>query len=238
MLGSFEKPKYLFSIFYSNLKSSGLFYWNRCREDDETLPHILNHCPPGMSVITSRQKLLALDKTIGQIPELREAYDPADGGVRPDVVFAHNGVYYLVDVTIPFDNGAGSFDLARKEDRYRRTAAKIRDLGLTCQVIPFILGALGTWDPKNDAFVSLFGSKSYGRKFRELCCLDIRFYSRNVYNLHMGLQREVEITAYHPHQRPTMDVLGDEQQEEQGEGELYPEGIIESTPVPENPEEE
>lgn len=76
----------------------------------------------------------------------------ADSTLKPDIVLEKNGKVLVIDVTCPFENGADSFTEARlrKEEKYAELAAtmcrKYRQVGNYA----FVVGSLGSYDPKND----------------------------------------------------------------------------------------
>ncbi|GBN04853.1 hypothetical protein AVEN_124469-1 [Araneus ventricosus] len=125
--------------------------------DLETLPHVLNHCKGRLRAWLSptqlridRLKKALLTRGI-LLAENHQSVGPL--GKRPDLVFQMGKEIYIIDVTIPSENRYDSFDNARQEklDKY----AHLVDIYThnAASVIPILVGALGSWDPKNDKFL-------------------------------------------------------------------------------------
>ncbi|KAL5509851.1 hypothetical protein EMCRGX_G005290 [Ephydatia muelleri] len=98
----------------------------RCYQKQETLAHILNHCPPNVGLIRSRHNRI-LHRLANAIPrskgaKLLEQSIPGDGmALKPDLVILNKdkSEAYIVDVAVPFE-GEDSFRTARqcKEDKF------------------------------------------------------------------------------------------------------------------------
>lgn len=61
----------------------------------------------------------------------------------------------ILDITVPFENRADAFDVARKskEDKYRQLAIDLSENMTSVKVEAIIVDALGFWDPKNDKII-------------------------------------------------------------------------------------
>lgn len=153
-----------------------------------------------------------MDKSASSIHAFASAGVSVPSPVRPDLVVRHDGKIFLIDVTVPFENAENAFEAARKHKLERYAALKSEVIAKVgpCSIVPFVVGSLGSWDPCNDKFLDLVCSKSYAKTFRELCCSDVRFYSRNIYGFHTGRQRSVDVSSYHPGHRPTLPAGCDE----------------------------
>ncbi|GIY44230.1 uncharacterized protein CDAR_27071 [Caerostris darwini] len=62
--------------------------------------------------------------------------------------------------------------------------------GVKATVIPFVVGALGSWYPPNDVFLRKFCAKSYLNLFRKLCVSDTIRWSRDIYIEHLTGHRQ------------------------------------------------
>ena len=165
-----------------------------CRhcEEDETLPHMLCHCPTNMPAITTRHNKivdrlsnavrtgsLSTDKTV------RDSGSP----VRPDIVIEDSTHVTIIDVCCPFDNGPESLEeaVARKEVKYDHLKTFFESQGKSCNVLGFAVGALGTWFPGNERVLSaLHMTPRYKNLFRKLCCSDVIQGSTDIYRQHLG----------------------------------------------------
>ncbi|GIY63745.1 retrovirus-related Pol polyprotein from type-1 retrotransposable element R2 [Caerostris darwini] len=146
----------------------------RCGFQQETLAHVVNHCPSFShawqlrhnSIVSRLSKAL---KNRGEI--LSENSAVFDTALRPDLVFRKGSDIFLIDVTCPFENRKGTFESARarKLDHYESLLPLYQAQGLQPQIIPILVGALGSWDSLNDSFLRRFMSRAYLNTFRRLC---------------------------------------------------------------------
>ena len=61
----------------------------------------------------------------------------------------------------------------RKLDKYTAVKEKLEEKGYETVLDAFIVGTLGTWDPKNDPLLcKLEIGQRYGTLFKKLCCRD------------------------------------------------------------------
>lgn len=71
---------------------------------------------------------------------------------------------FKVDITIPFDNRPAAFEAAAETKKVKydllRTELLAKYPGEVL-VVPFIVGALGSWDPRNDSFLRRICSRKY-----------------------------------------------------------------------------
>lgn len=172
----------------------------RCHSVDETLPHIVVCCKSSMFLRKLRHNalvsrilkmckggsavVLGVDQALSSIPSLRRA--ALEETLIPDAVVKLNGHVYLLDATIVFENGPEAFDnaRARKIAKYQQLADNISRIYGPCSVAPFVVGALGGWDPGNNGFMRKFCSKSYATKFRRLACSSALTSSIALYKAH------------------------------------------------------
>jgi hypothetical protein len=80
------------------------------------------------------------------------------GGIRPDLVIKKGNKLYITDVSIPFDNRINAFKASADErlERYKQTSEEMASMyDVETTVIPFIVGALGSWHPPNDQLLRI-----------------------------------------------------------------------------------
>lgn len=115
------------------------------------------------------------------------------GDQRPDPVIKResDGKVFIIEVTVPFDNRIAVFKDAA-ETRSNRYLA-LRDehsAQQPAEIITFIVGALGAWDPANDLLLSKICSRSYAHLMRKLCVSEVISYSRDIYIEHLTGTRQ------------------------------------------------
>ncbi|GBM35221.1 hypothetical protein AVEN_116481-1, partial [Araneus ventricosus] len=115
-------------------------------------------------------------------------------GLKPDLVFRKGRDIFIIDVACPFENRPSALEDARKEkcDKYASLLPFYSSRGYNPVIIPIIVGALGSWDPKNDSFLSKHMSKSYLHKFRHLCVSETVKWSRDIYVQHITGKKQYE----------------------------------------------
>jgi len=77
----------------------------------------------------------------------------------------------IIDVTVPFENGTGALESARraKIEKYRPLAEELRRQGYRVVVDAIVVGALGTWDPINERVLKVLNiSQHYASLMRRL----------------------------------------------------------------------
>ncbi|XP_060879678.1 uncharacterized protein LOC132951758 [Metopolophium dirhodum] len=169
----------------------------RCGYTNESLAHVVDHCMryTGLYMARHNSVVARIKKAASaRFEVLSENQALGDQGLRPDLVLKKGPNIYIVDVTVPFDNRLAAFEVAVAEKR-----AKYEELrawlaarhGCEAVVVPFIVGALGSWDPANDAFLKKLCSRSYGTLFRKLCVSDAIAASRDIYIEHLSGVRQV-----------------------------------------------
>ncbi|XP_035232579.1 uncharacterized protein LOC118204357 [Stegodyphus dumicola] len=165
----------------------------RCGADRETLPHVLDHCMAYSTLYKERHnaiidRLIKMCEKDFRIISADRALDASR--LRPDLVLERDGKFFILDVTIPFENHLGAFAeaRARKLEKYEALRASIACEHGHCTIVPFVIGALGSWDRANDKFLTIACSRSYGRLFRMLCVSDVIRHSKNIYVGHISGQ--------------------------------------------------
>jgi hypothetical protein len=102
----------------------------------------------------------------------------------------------LSDVAVPFENGAAAFDEAREEKvrKYHSLAEDLRGAGYVVEVAAFLVGALGSWDARNEWAMSLLGVNGYYATWmRRLMVSDCVRWSRDMYVEHVSGVRQFRL---------------------------------------------
>ena len=165
-----------------------------CRhcEEDETLPHLLCHCPSNMPAITTLHNKI-VDRLTNAVRSGSVSTDKtvSDGGspVRPDIVIENNSHVTIIDVCCPFENGPEALQeaVARKEVKYDHLKTFFESQGKSCNIFGFAAGALGAWFPGNERVLTALNmTPRYKNHFRKLCCSDVIQGSTDIYRQHLG----------------------------------------------------
>ncbi|CAM1299311.1 Uncharacterised protein r2_g919 [Pycnogonum litorale] len=170
----------------------GLDRCRRCGGVDETLPHVTNHCPALMVPIRRRHDAIvdrlrrALPRSLqGQAILDQHHPEDTDPRRRPDIVIADGNKTTVVDVCLPFENGADALPVAAARKAQKITESlvtSLRQRGRDAVCLPFVVGALGTWYPENSKVLRRLGvAKRYIPLFRRLCIADAIRSTRDVY---------------------------------------------------------
>ncbi|GFR25051.1 retrovirus-related Pol polyprotein from type-2 retrotransposable element R2DM [Trichonephila clavata] len=173
----------------------------RCGADNETLPHVVNHCKIHSAAWTKRHNAIQerIRKAVafrGQVMSVNRSV--GDTRLRPDIVATIDGKVYIIDITIPFENRLSAFQEAsnRKINKYQPIITHFKNQGVKeVFIIPIIVGSLGAWDVNNDDFLRLVATKSYLSLLRKLCVSDSTRWSRDIYIEHMTGHRQFDNEA-------------------------------------------
>ena len=107
---------------------------------------------------------LTLDKLApGNLPRL-----------RPDIFHYEGDKATIIDVSIPFDNGENALSMAAetKIQKYQSTRQALMEKGFTdVAILPFIVGALGTWLPQNEMVLNILAWNFQMIPLYHLSCL-------------------------------------------------------------------
>ncbi|XP_011697324.1 PREDICTED: uncharacterized protein LOC105455589 [Wasmannia auropunctata] len=186
----------------------------RCGKVSETLPHVLCHCGVHAAAIQLRHNaaLHRLWKACRLPGEVRinqrvEGMQGELGELRPDLVVRHEQSKSVVicDVTVPFENRWQAFEeaRARKIAKYSPLAEELQRRGYRVVVTAFVVGALGSWDPRNEAVLRLLRiGNQYASMMRRLVVSDAIRWSRDIYVEHVS-----GIRQYQAPSRPSGDGL-------------------------------
>ena len=124
---------------------------------------------------------------------LDQSVPDAPSADRPDIVIRDGNNVIIIDVACPFENDADALQTAadRKCSKYQPLADHFKAQGKNAKVFGFIVGALGSWFPKNEEVLNALRiSKKYRELFRKLCCTDAIQGSRNIYVEHLTNQKQ------------------------------------------------
>lgn len=151
-----------------------------CNSEQETLAHVLNHCPRSEGLIRHRHNAI-LHRLSKAIPRTRgiqylEQMVPGDPqGLKPDIVILNDSTSeaFVIDVTVPFEGPEGTLEEARetKIAKYSHLRGVLAAKGYqSVTVDAFVIGSLGSWDPQNDPLIRRLGIPyKYATLFRKLC---------------------------------------------------------------------
>ncbi|GIY85226.1 retrovirus-related Pol polyprotein from type-1 retrotransposable element R2 [Caerostris extrusa] len=100
--------------------------------------------------------------------------------------------FFIVDITCRFEGDDYDFTAAweAKCSKYEPLFPLYQAQGLTATVVPFLVGALGSWYPWNDKFLKRFCAKSYLALFRKLCVSNNIKWARDIYIEHITGHRQ------------------------------------------------
>ena len=103
---------------------------------------------------------------------------------HPDLVVVNRDRSKLIDVTIPFETDSDSLTVARqtKLQKYDSLKTWLQGKYEEVELEAFVVGALGSWDPVNEAVLRLLHiGRNYSRLFRKLCCISAISGSYNIW---------------------------------------------------------
>ena len=157
----------------------------------ETLPHVLCHCHPEMTLVRDRHNKI-VDRIVkavrfGEITTDRAVREGLR--LRLDIVVKDQKNMLIIDVMCPFDNDSRALAEAaeHKFTKYIHLKEHFISHGFKCDIFPFVIGVLGSWYPKNELLCSQLGMTCrYKSLFRKLCCTDAIQESTDIYRLHLG----------------------------------------------------
>lgn len=174
----------------------------RCGAAAETLPHVLGHCGVHSAAIQLRHdavlhRLWKASRLPGEA-RVNQRVEGVQGELRelrPDLVVRHEPSKCVVicDITVPFENRMVAFDEARERKviKYSPLAEELRRQGYRVVVTAFVVGALGSWDPNNEAVLRLLRvSNMYASLMRRLIVSDVIRWSRDIYVEHVSGVRQ------------------------------------------------
>ncbi|GFY43606.1 uncharacterized protein TNIN_174661 [Trichonephila inaurata madagascariensis] len=90
----------------------------KCGKWDETLPHVIYHCPSLFAAWQTRHNVVFARIRAAvtfKCTILSEKQNVGPNGLRQDLVTHINNKIYITDVTIPFENTRQAFNQAREK---------------------------------------------------------------------------------------------------------------------------
>lgn len=113
--------------------------------------------------------------------------------LRPDLVVTHGRNITMVDVTVPFENGPEALRAAAesKITKYAPLASELRAQGFKVDILPFVVGSLGTRTRGNEeALAKLEVGVGYRRLMWRLVVSETLGWSRDIYIEHVTGHRQ------------------------------------------------
>ena len=170
----------------------------RCGRFDETLPHVLNHCMRHANTMQRRHNGIVdrLKATAGflnwEVISENQLVPGTDQQVRPDLVLRKDNQAIVIDVACPFENGENAFEAARnlKTAKYEEVARQLRQTYNRVTIEPFVVGALGSYDPNNSSLTKKIATRRYTKTLKRLCVADTIKWSRMIYIEHITGARQ------------------------------------------------
>jgi hypothetical protein len=171
----------------------------RCGSQKEVLAHVLGGCTPNLPLIKARHdgvvRALTEELRKAKIPHLTDQTVPSCSDselrrLRPDLQLrSPSGDELLVDVKSPvevvgaLDKAAGG-NVAKYSGLQRQVAQTTKR---PCQVLTFVVGALGTWWRGNWATLRTCGlGRAASRRLANRCCRIAPMASHRVWLAHTG----------------------------------------------------
>ena len=162
-----------------------------CHQHPETLAHLVNHCHHNLSMVRERHNTV-LERVIRAIPpSLGDKYKEqplpnTTGANRPDltIISSDQRSVILLDVCIPFEGHPQALQEAAhsKLAKYEPLRRQLLERYETVEVLPFIVGSLGSWFPGNDLVLRrLHIGKKYAYLMKKLCVASAISGSQNIW---------------------------------------------------------
>ncbi|XP_060877122.1 uncharacterized protein LOC132949979 [Metopolophium dirhodum] len=164
----------------------------RCANPIESLAHTVNHCMRYSSLYMARHNaLIARIKKAAAVKFEIITENQVVGAqrLRPDLIIRKGSTTLIIDATVPSENRIEAFKVAAAEKvaKYEELRKELAEsFGGDVTVVPFIVGALGSWDPCNDDLVKKICSRSYGSLLRKLCVSEVISFTRDIYTEHIS----------------------------------------------------
>lgn len=146
-----------------------------------------------MQDITARHNNIVarlLKASLGYWSVLKQNQPLLGSSKRPDLVLTHNteNAALIIDVACTFEDGPAAFDKIRlkKTQKYAEIAKKLRASYEDVSVEAVVVGALESWDPKNNRICHRLCSKKYTNLMRKLIVSDTLRFSKDIYSSHIS----------------------------------------------------
>jgi len=184
----------------------------RCPAELETLPHILCHCPRQLATnITARHNMI-LSRVVNALDhkkfprkdiKVNQVCDVAGRRVRPDIVAmdALNKEIYIIDVTCAFESSVQAMEEVRqlKIAKYQPESLEWANRGYSVTSDAVVVGALGSWYPKNDQVLKKAGILSSDlRNLKRLIIEGAIEVSKSIFWEHVMGTRYFQYGRFHP----------------------------------------
>jgi hypothetical protein len=171
----------------------------KCRVQQESLGHVLNHCLPNAGLMRERHNTI-LSRVVRAIRKdgkdvfVEQSISP--DALKPDIVVRDQATKAttVVDVTVPYEGSANAFLQARtlKEQKYAGLKSWMEgqeEYGAVT-VHAFVVGALGAWDtPNKECLWALGIGRGYTTLFQKLCAVDAIKGSHAIWRSHRATLR-------------------------------------------------
>jgi hypothetical protein len=168
----------------------------RCGQTSETLPHVLNNCFTQSGQNYTARHDAVIQRVVNALPrsrnfDVRQNKSLSSTTLRPDLVIIDRTrrEASVIDIAIPFENGADALEQARerKQGKYTADTTYLQNQGYSTISDAIIVGSLGTWDKRNNLILQRLGvSRRYLNLMRKLCSADVIQHSCNIYRQHCG----------------------------------------------------
>ena len=168
----------------------------RCDYHNESLQHVLCHCPANMHLVRNRHNaiLRLIAEALSKLPDIECVFDQqcklSDRNLRPDIQVTCDSAkaFYIIDVKTPYDT-VTNFDNAasRNMQHYKELQSDIRSAlsGWRVHIYTVIVGALGSWAPANDSVLKELGLRdSTVNSLRSQCVISSTEISAMIWNSH------------------------------------------------------
>ena len=149
----------------------------KCGQYNETLPHVLNHCPRVMESITNRHNSVLgvlldfssrhLFSRLDVDRVCREHATLTNQIQRPDLIVEDDKTVLVIDVARPFGNGVASLDeaVAWKRSKYAALCDSMRKAtSKRVELHTFVVGSLGSYCPGTAATLRALGVTGHAAK--------------------------------------------------------------------------
>lgn len=173
-----------------------------CGYADETAAHVLNHCfVRHSSAITNRHRavlrevILAMPEDARRMTRVEKTVEGSGSLDKPDIVLIdeRRRSAVIVDVCCPYDKRYGGLEAARmhKEVKYQHLVQFLEGKGLKASAQALVVGALGSWDPKNKEVLTYLSIPNFKhQQLARKCVSSAIAWSRNIYMEHVTNKRQ------------------------------------------------
>ncbi|XP_034245769.1 uncharacterized protein LOC117647903 [Thrips palmi] len=170
-----------------------------CHQWDETTAHVLCHCQRLSQGWRNRHSTV-VQHLVDAMPEHRRQHLRLErtvvgsgSNLKPDIVVrdtVHN-VATIIDVACPFENRRTALATTRehKINKYKALETYLEGQGFTVILDAVVVGALGSWDPRNQRALAALGVKETNT-LKQKIVSDVIKWSRDIYVEHVSGVRQ------------------------------------------------